>query len=139
MTWPFALLLVLLVVIFAAMGVTMTLRSVLRRRVAKAEKLLPEGRLSGPAVLVGTNVDDTMSGVGAMVVTESELVFVLGSSGDRLAIPLDRAVARGYRQKQRQRVPALRLDWDGLAAVFDVQRPGLDEWLAVLPDARTRT
>ena len=51
MTWPFALLLVLLVVIFAAMGVTMTLRSVLRRRVAKAEKLLPEGRLSGPAVV----------------------------------------------------------------------------------------
>ena len=138
MTWPFLVLLVLLVLIFLSMGIAMTMRSILRRRVAKAEKGLPVGLLTGPAVLVGTNVDDAMRGVGAMVATEDELIFVLGTSGDRLAVPLGRAVARGYRQKPSQRVPSLRIDWDGLAAVFDVQRPGLDEWLAVLPAARMR-
>lgn len=136
MTWPFLVLLVLLVLIFLSMGIAMTMRGVLRRRVAKAEKALPGGRLTGPAVLVGTNVDESLRGVGAMVATDTELVFVLGTSGDRLAVPLGRAVARGYRQKPNQRVPSLRLDWDGLAAVFDVQKPGLDEWLAVLPAAR---
>ncbi len=135
MTWTFAALLALLVLIFAAMGVAMTMRTVLRRRVSRAEKQLPTGVLSGPAVLVGTSVDDTMSGVGAMVLTGTELVFVLGSSLDRLAIPLARARAGAYRQKPRQRTPALRVDWDGLAAVFDVQRPTVDEWLAAMPGA----
>lgn len=133
MTWQFALLLALLVVVFGVMGATLTTRSILRRRVKKAERALPTGGLSGPAVLIGTNVDDTLAGVGAMVVTDTELVFVAGKSGDRLAVPLDRARATGYRSQERQRMPYLRLDWDGLAAVFDVQRPTLDDWLAVLP------
>lgn len=136
MTWQFAVLLVLLLLIFAVMGATLTTRSILRRRVKKAERALPPGRLTGPAVLIGTNVDDTLTGVGSMVATDSELVFVAGKTGDCLAVPLDRARAIGYRQEERQRTPYLRLDWDGLAAVFDVQRPTLDDWLAVLPAQR---
>jgi hypothetical protein len=136
MTWQFALVLVAFVLVFATMGAMLTIRSLLRRRVRKAERALPPGRLSGPAVLVGTNVDDELSGVGAMVVTDTELLFVVGKSRDRLAVPLSRARATGYRKSQRQRAASLRLDWDGLAAVFDVQRPTLDEWLQVLPGPR---
>lgn len=133
MTWQFAVLAAALVLVFGAMGAVLTVRTVLQRRVRRARRALPDGRLSGPAVLIGTNVDDDMRGVGAMVVTETDLVFVLGSSGDRIAVPLSRARATGYRSSDRQRVASLRVDWDGLAAVFDVQRPTLDDWLAVLP------
>jgi hypothetical protein len=136
MTWQFALLLALMVIVFGVMGATLTTRSILRRRVKRAERGLPDGRLSGPAVLIGTSVDDTLSGVGAMVVTDSELIFVAGKSADRLAVPLARARATGYRQQERQRTPYLRVDWDGLAAVFDVQRPTLTQWLEVLPGPR---
>ena len=136
MTWQFALVLAAFILVFASMGAMLTTRTFLRRRVRKAERALPDGRLNGPAVLIGTNVDDELSGVGAMVVTDAELIFVVGKSRDRLAIPLARARATGYRKNERQRAPSLRLDWDGLAAVFDVQRPTLDDWLAVLPGPR---
>lgn len=137
MTWQFALLAGALVLVFGVMGATLATRSILRRRVKRAERSLPPARLSGPAVLIGTNVDDSMTGVGALAVTQTQIVFVVGSSGESLTIPLERARASGYRQSPNQRFASLRLDWDGLAAVFDVQKPGLDDWLDVLPAQRT--
>ena len=131
-TWQFIVLAILIVVAFSVMGATLTIRSVLRRRVRRAEKELPPVRFQGPAVLVGTSVADDLRGVGAMGITDDELVFVVGKSKERLAIPLSALAATGYRQSERQRAPALRVEWLGNAAVFDVQKPGVADWLAQL-------
>lgn len=133
MTWQLNLLAVTTILVFAAMGALMVSRSVMQRRVKRATRELPQARFAGPAVLVGTSVDDDLSGVGALGLTETELVFVTGKGLQTLSIPLRGARARGYRQSEKQRAPSLRLDWDGQAAVFDVHKPGLDDWLELLP------
>lgn len=136
MTWQFVVLAALIVVVFAVMGTTLTLRSVLRRRVKRAEKALPQTRFSGPAVLVGTSVSDGLAGVGALGITSDELVFVVGKSGEFLAMPLSALRVAGYRQDERQRTPALRVEWLGNAAVFDVQKPTVDDWVRELAGPR---
>ncbi|MFN8125368.1 MAG: hypothetical protein U0R64_02470 [Candidatus Nanopelagicales bacterium] len=132
MTWQFAVLALLILVVFSVMGATLVTRSVLRRRVKRANRELPECRYSGPAVLVGTSVSDDLSGVGVLGITVDELVFVIGRTKEHLTMPLGALAATGYRQSERQRTPSLRVEWLGNAAVFDVQKPGVAEWLAEL-------
>ena len=129
----FYALVALILLLFATVAATMVARMVLRRRVKKAERDLPEARFSGPAVLVGTSVSDDLSGVGALALTDSRLVFVVGATGFLLDIPLARAQAWEYRTKPTDRRAALRVEWDGNAAVFDVHKPGLQDWLERLP------
>lgn len=123
----------LILLLFATVAATMGTRMVLRRRVKKAERELPPSDFSGPAVLVGTSTSDDLSGVGALALTGTSLIFVAGATGFLLDIPLARAVAREYRTKPTDRGAALRVEWDGNAAVFDVHKPGLQEWLQRLP------
>lgn len=123
----------LIVIGFGTIGATLATRSVLRRRVRRAQKRLPPASFSGPAVLIGTSIDDELSGVGALALTHDAVIFQLGVREESLRIPLDRAVASGYRKNEKQRAASLRFDWDQQAAVFDVHLPGLDAWLTQLP------
>lgn len=124
---------ILLILLLLAAGMSMIARYGLRRRIGRAREQLPEGAtLTGTALLVGTNYDDSLRGIGALAVTRDSLVFVAGADGRRLEIPRAGLLARPHRRKPNQRAASLRVEWDGRIAQFEVDSPKVADWVAQL-------
>lgn len=123
---------IVFVVLMVLLGTSMLLRFTLRRRIRRAEAELPDSDFSGTALLMGTNFDDELRGIGAMAVTPDSLVFVTGSDRRFLHIPREGLVAGSHRRTPRQRKPSLRIQWAGNIAQFEVTHPTVEEWVEQL-------
>lgn len=120
---------VVFVLLLALLAASMLLRFTLRRRIKRAERELPDSDFSGTALLVGTNFDDDLRGIGAMAVTRDSLVFVTGSDRRSLHIPREQLTAGPHRRTERQRKPSLRVAWADNIAQFEVTNPTVQDWV----------
>lgn len=120
---------IVFVLLLAVVGASMVVRFVLRRRISRAEGKLPPSDFSGTAMLVGTNFDEDLRGIGALAVTRDSLVFVAGSDQRLLHIPRDGLTASEHRRTERQRTPSLRVQWAQNIAQFEVNQPSVSDWV----------
>lgn len=119
---------IVLILLAASMGVAMAWRMRLRRRGNRVLASFPEHTLAGPALLAGVNDDESLTGLGTLVLTRQEVVFAFDR--DRVALRLPRSAVRaGEHHHEGRRGSSLRLMANGRIAQFEVERPTPQQWV----------